>query len=230
MIKDTLDSLGKWWNERTSSPLYATFAVTVILANWDIFYTLFWESETKFTTPRVEYVRYVLLADINFWELLHRFCLPVLSTYLIIKFLPRLSDWAFDVSQDFYYERLQKSDERKTKYLNKTAKEAVEQEKAVEVIEEVYSNGFKEFEKSKYFGDFGHFVYAALERKRLSWLDVEIVIYYRIQEIVKVDKAGLVDFTEKGNYFLKEYSNKYADMLGNTLKKAEFMYRKSIEF
>jgi len=227
MIKDIFDSLAKWWNERTSSPLYGTFIVAIVLVNWDVFYTLFWESDSKFVVPRVEYIRQNLLINLDFLGYFHRVIFPILITYIVISWLPYLSDWAFNRTQNFYYGRLKKADERKTEYLSSVAKTTEVQKKAKEEIisntdsEEILEIAFDEFRKTKYFKEFGQIIYAILKNNGTGTVPTDVLAYFLAQSIIEIESSGIPSFTKKGEYYFKRYSETQPDLLELSIRRAE---------
>lgn len=105
-MNDIFNSIAKWFQEKTSSPLYGTFLFSVILWNWKFFYVLFWQSEEKFLLPRIEYVQINILNQESFSHHFSYFLvLPLISTFIILFWLPILSNWAHKKHTYFYFGR-----------------------------------------------------------------------------------------------------------------------------
>lgn len=113
-------SVSKWFNEKTSSPLYFTYIGFFVAWNWRFFQIIFLENENLFLTPRIEYIKSEILFSTNFpliipawlhilvdwllntaWHILP----PALFTYLAIVYLPRLHKWALGKYLESGFER-----------------------------------------------------------------------------------------------------------------------------
>lgn len=113
-------SASKWFNEKTSSPLYFTYIGFFVVWNWKFFQIIFLESDSLFSSPRVEYVYSNLWLNfplnfrvpiwlnipidfiINFaWHTIP----PAFFTYLAIVYLPKLHKWALDKYLESVFER-----------------------------------------------------------------------------------------------------------------------------
>lgn len=119
-MDEFINSIGKWFKEKTTSPLYGIFIFSVILWNWKFFYVLFWQGEGKLSVPKIEYIQTTILNHQNFWQhLFHFLALPLISTYVLIWWLPIVSNWAHKKHIEFFYKRKQIFDEETLKYENK---------------------------------------------------------------------------------------------------------------
>lgn len=113
-------SASKWFNEKTSSPLYFTYIGFFVAWNWKFFQIIFLENENLFLAPRIEYIKSKLFFSTNFsliipawlhilvdwllntaWHILP----PALFTYLAIVYLPKLHKWALDKYLESRFER-----------------------------------------------------------------------------------------------------------------------------
>ncbi len=115
------ESLGKWFNEKTGSPLYFTYIGFFIAWNWQFFHVLFIESESLFKVPTVEYVtRHMLISTENVlagspawvitavnwvvnlgWHVLP----PAALTIFTILYLPPVQKWALAKYLDSRFDR-----------------------------------------------------------------------------------------------------------------------------
>jgi len=113
-------SASKWFNEKTSSPLYFTYIGFFIAWNWRFFQIIFLESENLFSAPRIEYIKSKLFFSTHLYSIipgwLHIFIdwllntawhilPPVTFTYLAIVHLPRFHKWALDKYLESRFER-----------------------------------------------------------------------------------------------------------------------------
>lgn len=113
-------SASKWFNEKTSSPLYFTYIGFFVAWNWRFFQIIFLENENLFLAPRIEYIKSKLFFSTNFpliipawlhilvdwllntaWHILP----PAIFTYLAIVYLPRLHKWALHKYLESRFER-----------------------------------------------------------------------------------------------------------------------------
>lgn len=120
-MNEILSSIIKWFKDRTASPMYGTFVFSVILWNWKFFYLLFWQSEDKLGLPKIEYIQNNYLNQQTYWQhLLHFLIFPLVSTYVIIWWLPILNNWAFKKHMYYHYQRETIIDSAKFNYENIT--------------------------------------------------------------------------------------------------------------
>ena len=118
-------SLSKWFNEKTSSPLYFTYIGFFIAWNWKFFQIIFLENENLFLTPRIEYIKSKLIFHTPLYsKISERLNIPIdwllntawhilppaIFTYLAIVYLPKVHKWALDKYLESRFER--------KKYLN----------------------------------------------------------------------------------------------------------------
>lgn len=117
MLDDFLKSVGVWLKERTTSPLYGTFIMAVVLVNWKIFYILFWQPEDKLLIPRIEYVQKYIIDTQNIYQhISYYLIIPALLTFFIIWFLSDLSNFVHRKHLKSYYSRLVIVDDAKLEY------------------------------------------------------------------------------------------------------------------
>lgn len=124
-------SISKWFNEKTSSPLYFTYIGFFVAWNWELFQIIFLENENLFLSPRIEYIKSKLFFSASFplaipvwlhilvdWLLntaLH-ILPPALFTYLTILYLPRLHKWALNKYLESRFERKKIFEEKQREY------------------------------------------------------------------------------------------------------------------
>ncbi len=227
-MTDILNSVAKWFKERTTSPLYGTFILSVILWNWKFFYILFWQSEEKLNIPRIEYVQnHILYNATYFGHIVYFLILPALSTYFIVWWLSYLSNWAHKKHVEFYYDKRLSIDEARLNYeqkeknnLNKLSNVIKEQARAKVTINNTLT------EKEKWRNEMINFVLRdnkyqlAIDKAKKAVYqtegrftgnrqeETEYVTYIDIDSLAKLDALELIDiqnnkmsFSEKGKYF-----------------------------
>jgi hypothetical protein len=122
-MPETVKSIGAWFKEKTTSPLYGVFIACLLFWNWRIIYTLFWQDMGIITIPTIEYIQRNLLfiqpdeGLLNIlinkgWMLVP----PVIFTYLIIRWLPPVHEWAHRIHVKNYFSRKIVFFEEKLKY------------------------------------------------------------------------------------------------------------------
>src|SRR3989344_4082156 len=156
-------------NERTTSPLYGVYAISFVIWNWKVIYTLFWEDKGIFSSsPRVDYVQQNFLFQSNpngdIWpaliNILWILIPPAVLTFIIIMWMPRLHAWAhrlsvrahFDRKAVFYQERLlyETMEQKNLKSLAEVTQEQVKIKKEIVenlTQEEQWGLEFEEFKK-----------------------------------------------------------------------------------
>lgn len=116
-------SVGKWFNEKTSSPLYSTYLGFFVAWNWRFFQIIFLESEKLFSAPRIEYIQTNLYHHFGMNPVLDwlvamtwKVAPPALLTYWAIIYLPRLQKWAFDIYLGNRFDRMQMFQDKQHAY------------------------------------------------------------------------------------------------------------------
>ncbi len=136
----------QWIREKTSSPIYFTFLAYYIAWNWKIFHVLFIEDHSKFLTPRVEYVERMQILSFGEWTILEtpfewlcHIVPPAVFTFLTIKYLPRVYNWALGMHLDdvffrkeMYYKKKLSYEKLILNYERATEKVIDQQKKSVE--------------------------------------------------------------------------------------------------
>lgn len=90
----------KWIFERKSGLLYTTYAVAFVLSNWKFFYVLVFSANSsgsvRLYEAQNEFInRYFWGFNWGeYWVL--QFLIPVIVTYVVIKYLPILNQWAYE--------------------------------------------------------------------------------------------------------------------------------------
>lgn len=107
-MQDFLDSFWEWFKEKTTSPLYATYAFCFVVHNWQIFFTLFFQDNDQLDVPKIEYVQQHFFYKPGAWVLIDyadALLIPALLTFGIIRYLPRVITWAHKLNVKHYFER-----------------------------------------------------------------------------------------------------------------------------
>ena len=152
---------------------------------------------------------------------------PIGFTYLAIKYLPIIYNWAHALSVTNYIERkrfaetsLEKYEESRTVSITRIAEEKEAQKEQKQKIESAFSteekweieyNDFKERPLFKKFPQLINSIYQ--NYGRITWnsaryVDVDILSFAHALGLVKFDDEAknLISFTEKGNYFNLQFS------------------------
>jgi len=89
-----------WFFERKSGLLYTTYIVAFALSNWKFFYVLIFSSDLsgslRVHEAQNEFINRYLLG-FNWGEhWLLQFLIPAVVTYVVVKYLPVLNQWAYE--------------------------------------------------------------------------------------------------------------------------------------
>ncbi len=175
------DSVSKWFNEKTSSPLYFTYIVFFVAWNWKFFQIIFLEDSSLFGAPRIEYMNSHLLFSFSIpwvWHWITAVCVwivnslwhilpPVLYTFLATKYLPLANKWAFSIHVKNHFQRkeayrdanlnYEKGETRKLKeVVQEKQKQAVQKGILAknQTNEEIWDKEYEELKKTVFFDQF----------------------------------------------------------------------------
>ncbi len=230
---DIIDSITKWVKERSTSPMYGTFIFSVILWNWKFFYVLFWQEEEKLSLPRIEYVQQNFLNSQTWPIHITFFCvLPLVSTYIIIWWLPLLNNWVHKKHLSFYYSKksiidsarldYEKKQEKNLKLISLVKKEQVEARKEINKNvsqEDRLILDFEEFKKMKSYHEVMKQIKDAIydnNGRLMLWNGVVDVAAVTSDNLAVADSKKIVilsgvgdgrkiELTEKGKFFMEKY-------------------------
>jgi hypothetical protein len=231
-MSELWNSVANWFKERTTSPLYGTFLLSLILWNWKFFYILFWQNEAKLVLPRIEYVQIYLLNQEGFlYHLFYFLILPLISTYFIVWWLPFLSNLAHKKSIDFYYARKLTIDQARLDYEKKekktldsistVKKEQAETKKEIEkntAAEEVWGFEFDNFKQHPIYSEMQklkEIIYDNSGQTR-RWNGLVYQLAIDSNTLATADSLGLIlikgigkderiELTPKGKFFMSKY-------------------------
>lgn len=121
-MENILESFGEWWRERRNSSLYFTYIFFLIIWNWKFLFLLFVEDNISEYVSNFHYAMslYEPITE-HFWMdfLLYKcsaFLIPALFTFLAIKYLPRLNEWAHRIEGKNYFDRRLIYDEQRSEF------------------------------------------------------------------------------------------------------------------
>jgi len=225
---ELLESISQWLKERTTSPLYGTYIFSFIIWNWEFFYVLFLQDQASLPLPKIEYIEQKFLSDGWFVHFSFFLIPPVIITYIIIRWLPFLSNWAHRVYLHFYFERKNlyeetnlHNEEGRKRTLQQLAEtkeqQAISKMKIRKNItnEERWEEEYNEFAKGNIFGRFSQIIDAVYEKSGYLYVDNEGKKPVDSDILAGSDTRGLISFTdsgrnqidltEKGKFFTKKY-------------------------
>ena len=216
MVNELANSIAKWFRERTTSPLYGTFVFSVILWNWKFFYILFWQNEEKLTLPRIEYVqRFILNNQTNWYHMLYFLILPITSSYIIVWWLPVISNWAHKKHIEYYYDRRLIIDKARLDYEKKeketltsistVKKEQIEVKKEIQkntTEEERWDLEFENFRNSNSLLAYSNFLDEFYKgRKNLYQFSSNDTAYFDALGLITIETNTINSLTKKGKHF-----------------------------
>lgn len=95
--------------ERFFSPMYFYFIMAWILCNWTFIYSLLFVGSEKFKKFKLDYLLSFYPTN-NFWDYADNFChvllFPALSTYILIWWISRLSEFVFEKFETYKSNKL----------------------------------------------------------------------------------------------------------------------------
>jgi len=183
-MNEVLDSIGRWFREKTSSPLYATYFLSLIIINWEWFYILFWMSDNNINLPKIEYL-YQFTGNISYVDHLISFLiLPLFTSYLLIFIFPYITSIAHKKHLDFlfirkasYYKKEAEYQQLKARYQAQEVRSLEEQKKLVKeknivkneikfsmTEEDQYKIDYEDFKSNSLYEKFEQIIYVIYEK------------------------------------------------------------------
>jgi len=95
-VKETADNAIEVVNERLLSPMYFYFIIARIISNWKFIFILFFVDQTKFLTPKLDYILKQYPSD-SLWTYWKLIIFPVLWAFVAV--------WIFTMVSEKFYER-----------------------------------------------------------------------------------------------------------------------------
>ena len=235
-MENIFNSFGEWWREKRNSSIYFTYIFFLVLWNWKFLFLLFVEenipkhvSSFQYAMSLHEPVTNICWIDFllyKCWALL----VPVLLTFLAIKYLPRVNAWAHKIEGKNYFDRRLVYDEQRsefekqrTKFLRDIADQKEKQRKYKEDIEdqttdkEQWQNEFAElvtdtnFVKAmsnaidSIYYKMGNFNQGAFGKELLDLLLARQIVAVQLR---KQSNEARLEFTPKGEEFAKMFTAK----------------------
>lgn len=231
------ESASRWFNEKTSSPLYFTYVTFFIVWNWKFFQVVFLEDATLFNTPRIEYIEsnldfYFVLPWV--WQWISEACVilvnilwhvlpPVLFSYFSIKYLPLVHKWAFGIYVNNHFARKSvyrtanlEYEKGKTSNLQKVADEKQKQVKQRNIIEksqtqeERWLEDYESFKRSNIFQKFQQLINVVYTNGGRTGEYVGSSFRRNIDTdiLAYVHAKGLIDLSGQGSKEIVEFSEK----------------------
>lgn len=236
-MTEILNSIGQWFKEKTTSPLYGTFIFSVILWNWKFFYILFWQGSEQLGVPKIEYVQNSIINNQGLPEhILYFIILPSISTYFIIWWLPYVSNLAHRKHLQFFYNRKSIFDEIRVEYernirtaletisaLKEKQAEAKKQIERLTTKSEQWEDEFESFKQSPLYEQMNNLkdvlykhsgmlrVYANIGGKPELRINADIIAIADSKGLINITGSDIdekIELTEKGKFFMKKYLEK----------------------
>ncbi len=243
-MNDFIKSSVDWFKEKTNSSLYFTYFIFVIFWNWKTFYTLFFEDASLFESPRIEYIIAnfgvhfyatnggILYTVLEFFtNIIWHAGVPILLTFLAVKYLPRFNAWAHKIEVKNYFDRKRVYDTEKdiyqkdlTSFLETEAEEKKKQKTAKDSIQVSQTQEEKwdfEFFRindediraikvgiSAIYEKSGRFLTNPMNASDLRFKYIPHDLYARLDSMNLIKKddsdSSRIEFTEKGKYFVRK--------------------------
>lgn len=154
-MNDFVQSISKWFTEKTSSSMYFTYAIFFLTWNWSFFQIVFLEDSSLFYYPRIEYIYSNLFFDIPllfhtpYWfYIITTFFInvawhvipPVIFTFLAIKYLPSLNQRVLRIELKNRFNRKKDFVLARSEYEQWELNEERDREKRLEDLGEIKSS------------------------------------------------------------------------------------------
>src|SRR3989338_2784401 len=219
-MKEIINSIHKWLEDRMTSPLYGTFIFSVIFWNWKFFYVLFWQNQTSLYFPKIEYIEKVIFNNQTYFSHLTSFIvLPSITTFVIIWWLPVIANLAHAKNSEFHNKRsiaYQKNEQLYLKQLAEIKQEQAESKKEIELTttdEERWEKEYETFKTSPRVNEFktlietvygqnGYYIGKDLGTDILAIADSLGLISIIEDEL---NNSNKINFTPKGKFFANKY-------------------------
>lgn len=234
-MNDILASISQWFRDKTTSPFYGTYLASLLFWNWKFFYVLFFQDQIALSIPKIEYIEQNFLIAKSFClpklfcfppDVSHFFIFflpPIIFSFLAIKYLPIVTNWAYEIHSDFHFKRKHIWDNKYSAYqeLNKQnltklqnifseqaiAKKQIERSLDPELKWEIE---YEEFKSKKSFSEFGSFL--DLIYKENGWISDFIKNHptspadFHVRGLIEFisDNNFRVRLTDKGKFFAKK--------------------------
>lgn len=150
-ITELFQSIGNWFKERTTNPLYVAFIISVIIWNWKFFFILFFQNEEYLLQPKIEYLDLYfnsLNCTYNLPHWISFLLFPAISTFVIIWVLPYFNNFAYKTYLKFHYQREAIKDAEKITYERKKEGSLIEisklKESQVDIKRDIEKNTTEE--------------------------------------------------------------------------------------
>lgn len=229
---DLLKSLFEAIKNRVSNPVYGIFAIWTIIFHWRFFVVLFFVSEDKIwlakSMLKEEYL-YRTYSNYGDWTFHFYLLMPFVLTFLTIWVFPQyIFKPAFRrIQKDKTQLKIDKIQEQQRFEIAKTqltqaeikniavVSEKSQKEKKLEQIDPTlkWEQEYEEFYKSFFYSMFDRIIYSIYDDQgRLSGVPKELLAYCHSNGLIDIIKqSGMSDrisLTEKGKFFVKNFSNK----------------------
>lgn len=234
MFDEIKKSLEKNLSDKLVSPFWGAFISSWCAWNWKALYsTFFIDSKLLFQKYGLLKIDYILnnYPPNNFLAIIYILFPPLIASYVIVFWLPKLTKMYYSKALDYEYEnKIVKEKKDKSFLLEKGEKLNVEKdvlvkEREIDVIkseksqEDIWDGEYVKFEKTKYFDDFNVIIDSIYKHSgRTEWdydfngvpmhfVPADIKAYSDANDLIKIsmDKNNneFIQLTDKGKYFIK---------------------------
>lgn len=235
-MNDILNSFGEWWRERRNSSLYFTYVFFLVLWNWKIIFLLFVEENVPRNISSFELamslyppITGIIPVDFLLYKC-YELIFPAVFTFLAIKYLPKVNDWAHEIEVTNYFKRRlvydgkrSKFEKDRTSFLEKIAEQKEAQKIYKTEIDE------KTTEKEKWQNEFAdlssnekipfakamsqaiesiYYSRGSFNRGSFGKELLDLLLSYKIISVQIRDGVGeRLEFTPKGEEFAKMFTS-----------------------
>ncbi len=240
MLEEIKESIKNNLNDKIFNPFWGAFIISWILWNWNIFYlTFFIDSELLFKKENILKIDYI--KNIYQWNnflnifsnLFHLLFFPLISSYVIIFWLPKLTSIFYEKylenenqnkllkikkEEEFLKIKSQKLEKEKTILKEEADIRKIQAERPKE---EIWGEEYNIFRKTKYFKEFAvlkEIIYSYNGNSTLSdtgffenkaRITSDFKAYCDANKIIQINYDSGFEkliLTEKGKFFMKKFT------------------------
>jgi len=234
-MNEIWSSITKAIDRRVSNSLIGTFATFWLIFHWNFFVTLFFVSEEyiyiQFFQLKNEYLL-SLLYNYKNWHFWVDTCGPVLLTWLLIWIFPKyLLIPALKKEEEYWVNKkkirleseaqIEEAKKIATKEETQSIKETVKKTQELDRLKKInptigWFEDYKYFSETSFSTIFKYIVESIYQHNGdIKWFDQyeqiiipqDLLAYAHTNDLVVLDKkAGKIELTDKGKFFVKEYT------------------------
>lgn len=249
MFEELRKSFGENLRERLTSPFYGSFVISWCLWNWKVWYvTVFVDSGLLFQKENILKVDYIVgqyqwnLGWHFVWSISHLIVLPLISAYVAVFWLSKVTHWFYKKSLDTEKMNELAKEKKEGELLEAKRKrlttagdvlkiegDVLKKEQEVqniksENLQEEWDDEYEKFKRNSLFRSFSSIKDVIYKREGRTndflgnILNTSVKAFADSHDLIKMNIGNggeRVSLTEKGKYFMKRYIEDSENSLRN---------------